>query len=217
LEPPKTALDWVRETIAWTTPQFEFDLPPKTRDVRFFTAVDGGKLTIENNGKNHGAKTVVLWAPFMADDENFEDIIDTWQDRKAVPFLVRTGCVPNKIGTETTNCGHMELGALNLDLDLLRPEDPCIHILDSNAIAFSARSIRDDSTPAMRRRVRGKGVAAGKGDLERIRVTIDGWKNIDADGDNRAPWNLRQRMNMKIICNQINEWTIPRWPNNYRL
>ena len=144
-------------------------------------------MTIENNGKNHGAKTVVLWATFMADDENFEDIIDTWQDRKAVPFLVRTGCVPHKIGTETTNCGHMKLGSLNLDLDLLRLEDPCIHILDSNAIAFTARSIRDDSTPAMRRRVRGTGVAAGKGDLERIRVTIDGWKNIDAEGDSRVP------------------------------
>jgi hypothetical protein len=41
----------------------------------FFTAVDGGKITVANNGKNHGAKTVVLWAPFMADEENFEDII----------------------------------------------------------------------------------------------------------------------------------------------
>ena len=119
---------------------------------------------MENNGKNHGAKAIILWAPYMDVDENFEDIIDTWQDRKAVPFLVRVGCVPHKIGTEITNCGHMEMGALNLDLDLLRPEDPCIHILDSNAIAFTAKSIRDDETPTMRRRVRGTGVAAGKGD-----------------------------------------------------
>ena len=76
----------------------------------------------------------------MAANETFENHIDTWQDRKAVPILVRVGCVQHKIGTETTNCGHMELGALNLDLDLLRPEDPCIHILDSNAIALTARS-----------------------------------------------------------------------------
>ena len=107
----------------------------------FFTAVDDGKLTVEDNVKNHGTKAMVLWAPFMEENENVEDIIETWQDKQAVPFLVRAGCVPHKIGTETTNCGRMEFGALNLDLDLLRPEDPCIHILDSNATAFTARSI----------------------------------------------------------------------------
>jgi hypothetical protein len=186
------------------------------KGCQFFTAVDGGKITVENNGKNHGAKTVVLWAPFMADDENFEDIIDKWQDRRAVLFLVRAGCVPNKIGTETTNCGHTEMGALNLDLDLLRPEDPCIHILDSNAIAFTARSIRDDQTPAMRRRVRGTGVAAGKGDLERLRITIDSWRSKGEGSDERAPWNKRQRENMENNCKQINKWKAPRWPDNYR-
>jgi hypothetical protein len=134
----------------------------------FFTAVDGGKFTVETNGKNRGARAVVLWAPFMAAHENFEDIIESWQEREAVPFLVRAGCVPHKIGTEVTNCGHMELGALNLDLELLRPEDPCIHILDSNVIAFTPRSMRDNATPTMRRRIRGTGIAAGKGDLERL-------------------------------------------------
>jgi hypothetical protein len=124
-------------------------------------------------------------------------ILYTWQDRRAVPFLVRAGCVPNKIGTETTNCGHTEMGAFNLDLELLRPEDPCIHLLDSNAIAFTARSIRDDPTPAMRRRVRGTGVAAGKGDLERLRSTIDSWRSQGEDIDERAPWNQRQKENMK--------------------
>ena len=34
LEPQKTALDWVRETTAWTTSQFEFDLPPIRIDTR---------------------------------------------------------------------------------------------------------------------------------------------------------------------------------------
>jgi hypothetical protein len=71
----------------------------------------------------------------------------------------------------------MELGALNLACELLRPEDPCLHILDSNAIAFTARSMRDEQTPIMRRRIRGTGVAAGKGDLERLRKTIDEWKS----------------------------------------
>ena len=63
----------------------------------FFTAVDGGKITVGNNGKHHGAKTVVLWAPYMDEDENFEDIIDQWQDRKALPLLVRAGCVQKKL------------------------------------------------------------------------------------------------------------------------
>ena len=182
----------------------------------FFTAVDGGKYTVENNGKNHGAKAVILWAPYMDVDENFEDIIDTWQDRKAVPFLVRVGCVPHKIGTETTNCGHMELGALNLALDMLRPEDPCIHILDSNAIAYTARSIRDVKAPTMRRRVRGTGVAAGKGDLERLRTTIDEWKTMGQGDDARAPWNERQRTNMEKVCKKINNWKEPRWPDSYK-
>ena len=121
--------------------------------------------------------------------------------------------MPHKIGTETTNCGHMELGALNLDCDLLRPEDPCIHIPDSNAIAFTSRSIRDDPTPTMRRRVRGTGVAAGKGDLERLRITIDGWRSAGEGGDDRAPWNQRQRENMETICKQIKKWEAPRWPD----
>ena len=106
----------------------------------FFLADDGGKFTVENNGENRGARAVVLWAPYMAPDEDFEDIIDLWHERKAVPFLVRTGCIPNKIGTEDTNCGHMELGALNGDLEMLNENDPCVHILDSNAIAFTAKS-----------------------------------------------------------------------------
>ena len=101
--------------------------------------------------------------------ENFEDIIDCWHTRQAIPFAIRAGCIPQSLGTENTTCNHAEFAALNSDLDWLRLDDPCIHILDSNAIAFTARSIRDDPCPSMRRRVRGTGIAAGKGDIERLR------------------------------------------------
>ena len=116
---------------------------------------------------------MVLWALLMEPDENFEDIVDVWHERKAVPFLVRTGCIPNKIGTEDTNCGHMEIGALNGDLEMLNVDDPCVHILDSNAIEFTAKAMRDEPVPTMRRIIRGTGVAAGKGDLERLRKNIE--------------------------------------------
>ena len=113
-------------------------------------------------------------------------------------------------------CGHMELGALNLACDLLRPDDPCLHILDSNAIAFTARAMWDKDTPTMRRQIRGTGVAAGKGDLERLRKTIDKWKSNGGDCDDRMPWNSRQEANMTIICNQINDWDMTGWPANYK-
>jgi hypothetical protein len=88
--------------------------------------------------------------------------------------------------------------------------------LDSNAIAFTSRSIRDNATPTMRRRVRGTEVAAGKGELEMLRVTVDAWINIEEGGDNRAPWNQRQRENMKNVCNLINDWKRPSWSNTYK-
>jgi hypothetical protein len=119
----------------------------------YFTADDGGTFNKKEHGEDRGAKANVLWALFMAENENFEDIIDIWQTRKAVPFLARVGCMPHQIGTEVTNCGHMELGALNSDFEILGVNDPCLHLLDSNATAFAARAMRDDPTPTMKRRL----------------------------------------------------------------
>ena len=36
LEPPKTALDWVKKTTAWTAPQFDYNPPPIRIDTREF-------------------------------------------------------------------------------------------------------------------------------------------------------------------------------------
>jgi hypothetical protein len=116
----------------------------------YFTADDGGRFNKREHGEDRGAKATILWAPYMAENETFEDIIDIWQTRKAVPFLARVGCMPHQIGTEVTNCGHMELGALNSDFEMLGANDPCLHLLDSNATAFAARAMRDDPTPTMR-------------------------------------------------------------------
>ena len=52
----------------------------------FFLADDGGRFTWEENGLNRGAKATVLWAPFLNHNEKFQDIIDTWHIREAVPF-----------------------------------------------------------------------------------------------------------------------------------
>ena len=136
----------------------------------FFLPDDGGKFTWKENDVNRGAKATLLWAPFMTIDETFEDIIDCWHTRQAVPSAVRAGCIPHSLGTESTNCNHTELAALNSDLDWLRHSDPCLHVMDSNAIVFTARSTRDDPCPSMRRRVRGAGIAAGKGDIERFAI-----------------------------------------------
>jgi hypothetical protein len=204
---------------AWFREENRSDLIRKyfeDKDCPFFMADDGGKFTVENNGEDRGASAVVLWAPYMALDETFEDIIDIWHTRKAVPFAVRVGCVPNKLGTETTNCGHTELRALNCDLEMLRVNDPCLHILDSNAIAFAARAIRDDPTPTMRRRVRGTGVAAGKGDLERCRDNMNEWSKEVVEGDDRETWNRRQWKNLATIQKQIKGWKIGNWPTTYR-
>ena len=111
---------------------------------------DGGKFTWSENGTNRGAKATVLWAPYMHPHKNFEDILDNWHPRQAVPFAVRAGCLPHCLGTELYTCNHAELAALNCDLDMLMHDDPCIHILDSNAIAFTARSIRDNPNISMK-------------------------------------------------------------------
>ena len=118
------------------------------------------------------------------------------------------------IGTEVTNCGHAELAKFNCDVEMLRHDDPCIHILDSNSTAFTARSMRDDPTPIMRRRVRGTGVSAGKGDLERLRETMGLWKNAD-QSNQRSIWNKKQFENLQIVCEQLNGWKIKQWPLSY--
>ena len=176
---------------------------------------DGGKFTWSENGTNRGAKATVLWAPYMHPHKNFEDILDNWHTRQAVPFAVRAGCLPHCLGTELYTCNHAELAALNCDLDMLMHDDPCIHILDSNATAFTARSIRDNPNTSMRRRVRGAGIAAGKGDIERLRNTMDIWTASEPN-KSRAPWNERQFVHSRHVCEQMNAWKIKQWPANYR-
>jgi hypothetical protein len=127
--------------------------------------------------------------------------------------------MPHQIGTEVTNCEHMELGALNSDFEMLGANDPCLHLLDSNATAFAARgAMRDNPTPTMRRRVRGTGVASGKCDLERMRNTIDAWE--DTNGEDiesvKMSSNQRQRKNPALIVEQMNGWKVPHWSPTYR-
>ena len=124
-------------------------------------------------------------------EENVADIRDCWHTRQAVPFAVRAGCVPHSIGTDSSTCSHAKVAALNSDLEWLQHDDTCIHVHDSNPKAFTARSIRDDTCPSMRRRVRGAGITAGNGDVERLRQTIDTWKNAQPNTD-RVAWNQRQ-------------------------
>ena len=93
--------------------------------------------------------------------------------------------------------------------------DPYMHVLDSNATAFNARSMRDDPTPTMRRRIRGTGIAAGKGECERLRMSIQEWKDPSGK-DTRAPWNHRQKVNLKRIMEEMQEWEQPQWPKKYR-
>ena len=52
--------------------------------------------------------------------------------------------------------------------------------------------------------------------MERLRKTIDEWKNSGGNCDERMPWNSRQKANMKTICEQINEWEIAGWPIKYK-
>ena len=127
----------------------------------------------------------VLWTPCMSLTENFEDIAHCWQDRPAIPIGARTGILPKQIGTEEVKCGHSEIEALILGCEWITPHDPCMYVLDSNATALNARSMRDDPTPSMRRRVRGTGVAAGKGACERLRKIINGWEKPEGI-DHRA-------------------------------
>ena len=181
----------------------------------YFLAEDGGNYTMQANGEDRGAKVVVLWAPQMNNNENFEDIMDTWQDRQAIPLAARAYPLPKCIGTETTHCGHSEIGALNMGIEWFDEHDPCLHVLDSNATAFNARSMRDEPTPSMRRRIRGRGVAAGKGECERLRKNIRKLKE-PSGRDLRTPWNHRQRVNLQKIIEAMQEWNQPKWPRQYR-
>ena len=138
---------------------------------------------------------------FMAHTENFGDTLDCWHTRSAVPFAVRAGCIPHQIGTEPTTCNHAELAALNCDLDWLGHDDPCIHILDSNAIAFAARSVRDDPCPSMRRRVPDTGIAAGKGDMEGLLRTMDNWR-VSTLNVTSNPWNEQQFIHLHLYPNE---------------
>ena len=108
LEAPITALDWVRRTKAWTVPQFNYNTSPIRIDTRDFEESIRKEMVnmMRIDGKrkrrsNHGAKTVVLWAPYMDDNENFEDIIDQWQDRKSSAVSCASGmcATQNRHGT----------------------------------------------------------------------------------------------------------------------
>ena len=100
-------------------------------------------------------------------------------------------------------------GALNGDLEMLNEDDPCVHILDSNAIAFTAKAMRDEPVPTMRRRIRGTGVAAGKGDLERLRKNMTKWRC--SKGKRGKQWE-----HLDVIQRQMKEWEKPNWPKEYR-
>ena len=89
----------------------------------YFLVEDGGNYTLKANGEDRGAKVVVLWAPQMAIHENFEDIICSWQDRPAIPLAARVYPLPKCIGMDTTNCGHGEIGALNMGIDWFDERD----------------------------------------------------------------------------------------------
>ena len=181
----------------------------------YFLAEDGGFYTIQSNGEDRGAKVVVLWAPQIKISKIFEDIIDKWQDRQAIPLSARVYPLPKCIGTEATHCGHSEIGALNMGIDWFDKHGPCMHVLDSNATAFTAKSMRDEPIPAMRRRIRGTGVAAGKGECERLRNNVRSWKEPSGK-DTRASWNKRQKANLKTIVETMQNWNQPKWPKKYR-
>ena len=162
--------------------------------ISFFVAIDGGKLTQSNNNTERGAYSMVLWAPYLKPGENFNDAIDDWHEREVVPFLVRTGCAANRSGREVTDCGKMGKEALIMAIffmamNFFGPHDPCIYILDSNNTAFNARAIGDEPTPIMRRRVRGQGVASGKGANERLRVSIMELNRRQNEDDKDAKWH----------------------------
>ena len=178
----------------------------------YFLAEDGGNYTHEANGEDRGA----TGAPYMEANESFSGILASWHERPAVPIAARTYILPKNIGTEATNCGHSEeIAALTMGLDWLTAHDLCLHVLESNATAFNAKAIRDNPTPTMRRRIRGTGVAAGKGECERLREIIGEWKEPKGS-DARSRWNEVQKENLAKIVRQLYDMKQPKWPKIYR-
>ena len=139
------------------------------KNCPFFSGSDGGHLTVENNNVNRGASAAVLCAPYMEEGEIFDDILDCWFERDIVIFVIRVSLLPAHIGTVSVSSVQTEAsGFCNLGT-MLYNNPPQLLILDSNATVVNARNLRDNPNIPARRRVRGSGVAAGKGYCARMR------------------------------------------------
>jgi hypothetical protein len=90
-------------------------------------------------------------------------------------------------------------------------------MLDSNATVFNARTMRDNSNISARRRVRGSGVAAGKGYCARMRKLFEVWEE-EGTASVRGVKNKGQCRNLHIITRQMKAWAEDNknpWKRNY--
>ena len=171
----------------------------------FFMASDGGNLNEQEHGINRGASAVALGAPLMDEDEDFLSIIDNWMDREPIIFIVRTSILPVRIGDNSVSNVHTEASGFCNLATMLYKNPPQISILDSNATVFSARTIRDESNMAIRRQIRGPGVAAGKSYSERMRRIFQDW-NGDQHKSIRGEKNQGQWESHKLVYQQMEKW-----------
>jgi hypothetical protein len=164
----------------------------------FFVASDGGNLNEREHGINRGASAVALGAPLMNEDEDFLSIINDWKHREPIIFIVRTSILPVRVGDNSVSNVHTEASGFCNLATMLYKNPPQISILDSNATIFSARTIRDESNMAIRRQIRGPGVAAGKSYSERMRRIFQDW-NGDQHKSIRGEKNQGQWESLKLV------------------
>ena len=171
----------------------------------FFLASDGGNLNKKEHGIDRGVSSVVLGAPYMGNDEDFNSIMDHWMERDPLIFIVRTSILPVWIGdTHTSNVQTEASGFCNL-ATMLYTNPPQISILDSNATVFSARNIRDEPNIPIRRQIRGTGVAAGKSFSGRMRRIFQAWDLHDNESI-RGSQNQGQWDNLRRVYQQMKKW-----------
>jgi hypothetical protein len=171
----------------------------------FFVASDGGNLNEQEHGINRGASAVALGAPLMNEDEDFLSIIDEWMDREPIIFIVRTSILPVRIGDNSVSNVQTEASGFCNLATMLYKNPPQISILDSNATVFSARKIRDEFHTAVRRQMRGPGVAAGNSYSGRMRRLFQDW-NGEQHKSIRGEKNQGQWKSLKTAYQQMGKW-----------
>lgn len=138
------------------------------------TARDGGAET-EPKNLDMGCRIAATTSLIMINPnkENKSDKEIDYRGMEIVPLIIRVMEIPSKTGTANSSCALAEIREVNMGLEILPPNIPRIHIMDSSVARKVVISIRDKRINSHNHEmIRGPYSSCGKGEAIRVYLNI---------------------------------------------